>query len=121
MTNRVSNKQILEAIAGQTEAITALVGALSAQVQAPAAPSEPTTLTNVAQDNTGIKVSKSYLANRKVAAQAHANKVGGAIVLYARQNLAGRTVLAYAQAARHLDIKSKDKGYLGEIATYQPE
>lgn len=119
MTNRVSNKQILEAIAGQTEALNALVTTLSAGIQAPAkAPSVTSEPTPVETDSP-IKVSKSYLANRKVAAQAHANKVGGEIVLYARRNMAGRTVLAYAQRNRHDSLR--DKGYLGKVATFQPE
>jgi hypothetical protein len=118
MTNRVSNKQILEAIAGQTDAINALVGALTQTVAAPA----PTpVVSDTETDAPKFKVSKSYLANRKVAAQAHANKVGGEIVLYARQNLAGRVVLAYAQATRHADVSIKDKGYLGKVDSFQPE
>ena len=120
MTNRVSNKQILEAIAGQTEALNALVGALSAGIQAPApTPSVKPEPTPVVETDSPIKVSKSYLANRKEAAQAHANKVGGEIVLYARRNMAGRTVLAYAQRNRHDSLR--DKGYLGKVATFQPE
>ena len=119
MTSRVSNKQILEAIAGQTEALNALVAAMSAGIQAPKpAPSvkpEPVAV----ETDSPIKVSKSYLANRKEAAQAHANKVGGEIVLYARKNMAGRTVLAYAQRSRHDNLR--DKGYLGKVATFQPE
>ena len=117
MTNRVSNKQILEAIAGQTEAITALVGALSAGIQAPAPADKPEP--TAVETDSPIKVKPSYLANRKEAAQAHANKVGGEIVLYARRNMAGRTVLAYAQRSRHDNLR--DKGYLGKVATFQPE
>lgn len=121
MTNRVSNKQILEAIAGQTEALNALVGALSAGIQAPAPAPTPgvTTEPTPVETDSPIKVSKAYLANRKAAAQAHANKVGGEIVLYARKNMAGRTVLAYAQRSRHDSLR--DKGYLGKVDTFQPE
>jgi hypothetical protein len=120
MTNRVSNKQILEAIAGQTDAITALVNVLAGTQAQPAAPA-PTPVVSDTETKSAYKVKPAYLSNRKVAAQAHANKVGGEIVLYARQNLAGRTVLAYAQASRHADIQVRDKGYLGKVATFQPE
>lgn len=108
--SRVSNKQILDAILGLTEAIKGQqVAAPAPVVDAPEVPSEP------AQ----IKVSKEYLGNRKVAAQAHANKVGGTVVLYARRNLRGETKLAFAQESRFTTLK--DKGLIGAVATYQPE
>jgi|10_taG_2_1085330.scaffolds.fasta_scaffold191087_2 hypothetical protein len=111
MTNsRVSNKQILDAILGLTEAIRGQNAVTSAPViDTPEVPSEPSQ----------IKVSKEYLGNRKVAAQAHANKVGGTVVLYARRNLSGETKLAFAQESRFTTLK--DRGLIGPVATYQPK
>ena len=109
-TKRVSNEQILQAILGLTEAIKAQVAAPAPVVETP----------EVSQESTQIpKVDEDYLANRKVAAQAHANKVGGTVVLYARRNLRGETKLAFAQEGRFTTLR--DKGLIGAVATYQPE
>lgn len=109
MSNRVSNKQILDAILGLTEAIKGQNVQPTAVVAEPTVPSEPSP----------IKVTKEYLANRKVAAQAHANKVGGTVVLYARKNLRGETKLAFAQEGRFATLK--DKGLIGPVAAFNPE
>lgn len=113
-TSRTSNKDILDAILGLTAAITQNHSAPVAVAAAPVA-AEP-----VADAPDGeIKVSKEYLANRKVAAQAHANKVSGTVVLYARRNLKGETKLAFAQQGRFDTLK--DNGLIGPVASYNPE
>ena len=119
-TSRTSNKDILDAILGLTAAITQ-------NHSAPAIITEPREGINVpaleqdvpAPDTDEIKVSEEYLANRKVAAQAHANKVSGTVVLYARRNLKGEIKLAFAQQGRFDTLK--DNGLLGPVASYNPE
>jgi hypothetical protein len=111
-STRVSNKQILDAILGLTQAITAThVAAPAAPAAVPVAPAAPV-------DTSGIKVGADYMANRKVAAQAHANTTGGEVVLYARRNLRGETKLAFAVAGRFATLK--DRGLIGPVASYQP-
>ena len=112
--SRVSNKQILDAILGLTEAIKATHVA-PAPVAAPVITAEP----QAVPANQTLKVSKDYLGNRKVAAQAHANKTGGTVVLYARRNLRGETKLAFAQEDRYSTLK--DRGLIGPVEVYQPE
>ena len=112
--SRVSNKQILDAILGLTEAIKAQVPA-----QAPATPVVATEKQPTAESTTEIEVGADYLANRKVAAQEHATAKGCEVVLYARRNLKGETKLAYALASRYDTLK--DRGLIGPVATYQPE
>jgi len=112
--SRTSNKDILDAILGLTEVIKAQY--ISAPVAAPAVQNAaPVPSTDVGE----IKVSKEYLGNRKSAAQAHANKVSGTVVLYARRNLQGETKLAFAQQGRFDTLK--DRGLIGPVATYNPE
>ena len=111
--SRVSNKQLLEAINGIAPAIAE---ALRNAGTAPATPE----VTTAAPSNDGeVKVNPDYLANRKVAAQAHANKTGGEVVLYARRNLQGQTKLAFAQRGRYDTLK--DRGLIGPVASYHPE
>ena len=110
--SRVSNKQLLDAILGLTEAIKAQNTSPVAEATA------PVVATEVATDTPAIKVSKQYLSNRQVAAQDHANKVGGTVVLYARQNLRGEHKLAFAQQSRFDTLK--DKGLIGPVAVYNP-
>lgn len=110
--SRVSNKQILDAILGLTEAI-------KGQNVAPATPAPAVEVQKVPSESANISVDKSYLANREEAAQAHANKVGGTVVLYARRNLRGDTKLAFAQESRFTTLK--DRGLVGPVAKFQPE
>ena len=114
-TSRTSNKDILDAILGLTAAIT------SQNTSAPAvAPTVDTPAHEVpARDNGEIEVKKDYLDNRKAAAQAHANKVSGTVVLYARRNLSGECKLAFAQKARFDTLK--DRGLIGPVESYNPE
>jgi hypothetical protein len=114
--SRISNKQILDAILGLTEAIKSTHVA-PAPVAAPV--EQPTAVSGTPMTDTPIKVTKEYLGNRKDAAQAHANKTGGTVVLYARRNLRGETKLAFAQEGRYTTLK--DRGLIGPVATYQPE
>jgi len=111
--SRVSNKQILDAILGLTEAIK------GQPVQSPTVEPVAVAATPVPSEPQAIKVTKDYLGNREIAAQAHANKVGGAVVLYARKNLRGETKLAFAQEGRFATLK--DKGLIGPVATFNPE
>ncbi len=113
--SRVSNKDILDAINGIGPSIVEALRDV-ALAQAPA------TVQAASVPETGkpsINVSKEYLANRKVAAQAHANKVGTEVVLYARTNLQNETKLAFAIADRYAVLK--DRGLIGEVKRYSPE
>jgi hypothetical protein len=113
--SRTSNKDILDAILGLTEAIKAQ------NVASPVAAPAPAVAAEAPQGDNGteINVSKEYLENRKQAAQAHANKVNGTIVLYARRNLQQETKLAFAQQGRYDTLR--DKGLIGPVAVFQPE
>ena len=116
--SRTSQKDILNAIQAQTDTIAALAEAIAVlYTPAPAAPVAATAAP--AEHNGEIEVNKDYLANRKVAAQEHANKVSAEVVLYARRNLRNETKLAFAQRGRFDTLR--DKGLIGPVATFQPE
>jgi hypothetical protein len=122
---RTSNKDILEAIASQTDAINALVSAISGTVaqptaQAPAGWDKAETSTPVVTENQTAKpkVPKQYADHMVAKVQDKANSTGESYALYARKNLHGETKLAYCLQSRLATLK--DRGYLGVIKLVDP-
>lgn len=109
MSERTSNKQILEAINALTAAITANVAAPVAAVAAPTAPS----------GEQEVSVDKAYAEHMVLTkCQPFADKNAEDVVLYARKNGRGETKLAYCLASKFATIK--DRGLLGAIEVVSP-
>ena len=118
MSERTSNKAILEAILGLTEAITKqgahpAVPVLTDRVEAtPVAPKVENT------DAANITVPQGYMDKMSEKAQGHATKKGEDVILYARRNGAGETKLAYCLASGFAN--KRDRGLIGAIKTFAP-
>lgn len=112
MAERTSNRQILDAIENQTASIDRLVEALTTTAisDAPAKPE--------AEQSNSVDVSEGYLAKMTEKAAAHATKHGAEVVLYARNNKAGETKLAYALRERYDTLR--DGGLIGPVGSFQP-
>lgn len=118
---RTSNKDILAAIEAQTNAINALVGAISGSVT-PRTEPMATPVYNTAADTAkpaDVRVPASYLEHQKVKAQEHANNKGERVILYGRVNLAGEQKLAYCLASRWSSLR--DNGLIGAIDSFDPK
>lgn len=125
MGERTSNKEILNAIEGQTASIDKLVTALTAgamgkEVPAPSSATDTivTPVTEGEDDNGLIEVAEAYLAKMTEKAANHATSKGCEVVLYARKNQRGETKLAYALRERFDTLT--DKGLIGPVGTFQP-
>ena len=116
--SRTSNKDILAAIEAQTNAINALVGAISGTRTEPVAATPKVVETDTAKP-ADVKVPASYLEHQKVKAQEHANNKGERVILYGRVNLAGEQKLAYCLASRWTSLR--DNGFIGAIAQFDPK
>jgi len=117
--SRTSNKDILEAILAQNEAINTLASAIAGNhATAPAVTPEPVVTTEPERDiPSTLKVKPDYLSNRKVAAQDHANAKGENVVLYGRVNGKGEHKLAYCLKSRFASLR--DKGLIGPVEEFE--
>jgi hypothetical protein len=114
MSERTSNKQLMDAI----NALPAAIAAAIAAVPATAAPVVATVPEAPKQAPT-VEVDESYKNHVLVEkVQPFANKHGETAVLYARRNGRGETKLAYCLASKWTGLK--DRGLLGAIATVEP-
>ena len=109
MSERTSNKQILDAILALTDAITSTT-------IAPVVNATPV----AAVETADVEVDGAYLEHLQAKAAAHATAKGEDVVLYARRNKAGETKLAYALASRWDDKVKGQPSTLGVVDTYQP-
>lgn len=107
MSERTSNKQILDAILALTDAITATAVA-------------PVVNATPAAETADVEVDGAYLEHLQAKAAAHATAKGEDVVLYARRNKAGETKLAYALTSRWDDKVKGQPSTLGVVDTYQP-
>jgi hypothetical protein len=120
-TNRTSNK----AIADKLDTLIELL--IQAQVR-PVINAETVTpkpvvveapVEMVVEKPTEIEIPESYRTYVSAKAQAHANAKGGAVIMYARRNLANQVKLAYCMADRFPTLK--DRGLIGPQAAFAAE
>lgn len=122
--SRTSNKQILDAISEQSQAISALVAAIT-QTQAPVTPvttqnvaPAPVNDAPVVDGETSVQFPESYLSHMATKIQDTANDKGVRYIEYARRNLKGENKIAYCTADRWANLK--DKGLIGPMAVFDP-
>ena len=119
-TTRTSNKDILNAIEGQTAAITALAAAISGSV-IPAKASVPVVETAApAKAGTSGKpqVDEPYLNHMVAKVTEKCAEDGESRVLYARRNGHGETKLAYCLLSRWASLR--DGGLIGAVKQIDP-
>ncbi len=114
MGERVSNKQVLEAL---NSGFDRLITAMTASAIAPAG-SKTGGVDNNAEGGE-IEVDEKYLAHMTLKAAEHATAKGEDVVLYARKNKAGTTKLAYALRARFDDVVAKQPSCLGPVGEFK--
>ena len=119
MSERTSNKQILEAINGLTAAITATMVAPEAVPTLEVAPEAAPTLETAPDQQPGrpaepkVQVDKAYLKHMVAKVEKQVCEDGQDRILYARRNGRGETKLAYALASNWTALK--DNGLIGPI------
>ncbi len=116
-TQRTSNKDILEAINAQTEAIGKLVSALSVTTT-PEVNSAPTVTVEQDEIPSTVKVDEGYLNHMKGKVQDACNEDGNDRILYARQNKQNQTKLGYCLADRWTNLS--DKRIIGAVDHITP-
>ena len=115
MTERTSNKQLLDAIEGLPAAIaTAIAGGSATPSVAPVA-TAPSTPPSGGED---IKMDKAYRAHMDLKVQAFATDKGEQTVMYIRKNVRGEHKIAYCLASKWTGLK--DRGLVGAVATFDP-
>jgi len=122
MSNRTSNKQILDAIEAQTQAINSLVGALGG-AQNTSVPGQidltPVTDPEPKAKPSKVKVSEAYFNAMLPKWQALANSKGTTYVGYAYRKSNGRVGL-WAVPKDKLAAKAATDSYIGNVAEVHP-
>ena len=119
-TTRTSNKDILSAIESQTQAINALVNALTEHAPAHTPAGQIVDPEPVAAPKSDtVRIPEGYKNHMMAKVQAKADEVNGDYIMYARRNLAGEVKLAYCTAERWTNLK--DNGLIGPVAHIKPE
>ena len=125
--SRTSNKDILDAINAQTDAITKLASAIAGGIASPAsAPvaAEPTPVVTeaapVSSEPASVQVNRGYMTRMSEKAQAHADKHGETVQLYARRNLSGEVKLAFALDSSFAAKRDRDRQFIGKVGTFHP-
>lgn len=114
MAERVSNKQLLEAIENIGPSIVAALAAAAPQVT-PTVPSSAKTKGQVTEG--GVKVDDKYRKVMSEKAQNHADKYREEVVLYAKHNRFHEVKLAFATRSK---FSPEVNGYLGSIGVFSP-
>jgi len=112
-SNRVSNRQILDALTDLPSAIASAIAGTAAPV-AIDTPADDTPAATKAP-----AVDAAYLSHVATKLQARANDTKKDYVLYARINKAGETKLAYCEADKWSSLT--DKRIVGPVKTVSPE
>ena len=112
MTERTSNKQLLDAIEAMPAAIAAAIATVASGATPVATPTTEGGTTNIGLD-------KKYEAHMALKVQDFANDKGESAVLYARRNGRGEVKLAYCLHSKWSNLK--DRGLIGAVSTFKPE
>jgi hypothetical protein len=126
--SRVSNKQILEAIASNNEAIGNLVAALTQTAPQSATvavqpvvqvePEQPKAV--VAPKEQTTKISAAYLAKMQPKWQAFANKVGETVIGFAYRKSNGKPGLWGCPQSEFAKV-SRRESFIGAVGEYHPQ
>ena len=125
-TQRASNKDILEAIQGLTQAITASMVAPAPTPDIPVLEAQPNILPMaherkapapvikpVQSGESSVQVPEQYLNHMGTKVQALVTGDGQDRILYTRKNLRGEVKLAYCLASKWTGLR--DKGLIGAV------
>ena len=113
MTERTSNKQLLDAIEAMPAAIAAAITSVASGATPVATP------TTEGSKPTNIGLDKKYEAHMALKVQDFANTKGESAVMYARRNGRGEVKLAYCLHSKWSNLK--DRGLIGAVSTFKPE